>query len=151
MHAPDLPKVVEFGHAYDVRVETLDGFTRVTARIKPGLRRSHYKRFHDLPFCRLDPATSRYRFWWFEKSDNWTEQKERGQYFWNEYVAYVRGPQKRRAGEAVNYTKLLFEQIRAYREGSVEAGVFMERLSEALVSHLRVGMDEAKSDAEVAA
>jgi hypothetical protein len=151
MLQPDLPKVVEFGHVYDVRVETHDGFTRVTARIKPGKQPTHYRKYHELPFCRFDQAAGRYRWWWFEKADNYAEQHERGQYFWNEYVAYVRGPQKRRRAEAVGFTKSLLNEIHNYRDGATEAGVFLEKLAEALVGHLRADLDVIKSDAEVVA
>lgn len=141
---PNLPQVVEFSSVYDVRVEpTEGGGSRVVARLKQPKHPTSYKRFHDLPFCDVD-ANQKWHFWWFDKSSNWVEQQERGKYFWNEFVRYVRGPQKKRRADAMWNTKeLLGNAIHRYPDGSPEASVFIEHLAEALISHLRVGLDEA--------
>ena len=147
----DLPQVIEFSHAYDVKIETTEhGAQRVVARVKPYKYDRGYKSFHDLPFVGLSAADNRYHWWLFPKAANWTEQKERGNYFWEEFVRYVRGHQKKRRQEAIWHTKALLPALFQYRDGSTEADTFAAHIAEALVAHLRVGLDEAKTEQQLA-
>jgi len=146
----DLPQVVEFGNRYEIRTETTEcGGTRVVARLKPSKINPNYKRFHDLPFVNHDVAKDTWHFWWFSKSSNGREQQERGTYFWNEFVRFVRGPQRRRREDSRFYAKILLQSaLRNYPDGHAEASVFLDYLVDALVSHLRVGLDEGKREGE---
>lgn len=149
---PDLPQVIEFNHAYDVKLETHDGRTRVVARIKPSKYDTGYKRFHDLPFVGLDASNNHYRPWHIQKSENITESQERGRYFWNEYVRYVRGHQRKRRQDAISSTRWLLAGMFGFESlGSREIGTFFDHLIEGLVSHLRVGLDEGKTDQQLKA
>ncbi len=148
---PTLPKVIQFNHAYDVKLETHDGRTTVIARVKQWKYDTGYKRFHDLPFVYTDTANNRVHWFYVQKSNCWTEQRERANYFWQEYVRYVRGHQKKRRADAISYTRYLIDALGRYPDCKQESDFFIEHIAEALVAHLRVGLDEGKTDAKLKA
>lgn len=147
---PDLPKVIEFSHLHDVKLEHVDGYTRVIARIKPCKHDRGYKSATDLPFVYRDPTNKYHWFYVRQPAENYREQQERGDYFWNEFVRYVRGNQKRRRTDAIRHTSIIVKALFAYESCINESSRFTEHLAEALVAHLRVGLDEGKTDKQLA-
>lgn len=144
MQKHHLPQVVEFSREYDVRVETTsNGGQRVVARIKPPKKSTGYKYFSDLPFTQCQEDVS-FFCWRFDASSNRKEAEERADYFWNEFVRYVRGGQRRRRDDAVFWTRMLARELFANRQLQTEADRFVEHLAEALVAHLRFGLDEGE-------
>ena len=130
--------MVEFGHQYDVKLEHEGSTTRVVARIKAKPHNTTYKMIHELPFAALDSAEGRYRCWSLPKAGNNDEAEARGHYFWEEFVRFARGTQKKRRTEAMFALGcLMLPQMHG-----PEADVFMEHLVEALIDSLRVGVGE---------
>lgn len=139
-----LPQVVEFDSIYDIHIERLnDASTRITAKIKPSTWATPYKKPGDLPFVRMNPATGRDCYWSFERSTSWAEGQARGEYFWESFVRYLRGTQKRRRDEAVGVLKrhLIPALFGADAVINDEAECFLQHLSVALVDSLRVGVE----------
>lgn len=140
MYQPPLPQVVEFGHHYDVKIERDGNFTRVTASIKATQYTSTYKKIHDLPFCALDPSSQTWKFWSFPKAANTEEATVRGRYFWEEFVRFTRGHQKKRRAEALySLRHSIFPAI--CKNWGDESGVFMDQLCETVIDSLRVGVE----------
>lgn len=147
MEAP-LPQVVEFDHRHTVKVVNDGTTTRIIATPNPKFS-GKYKRIHDLPFTGKPSNWDRWCWWFFPKAANWVEARERGEFFWNEFVAFARGPQKRRRDDAVGLLVYVLEGMPGFPDGRQEADVFRRKMIEAVVAHLRVGLDEAKPAQEV--
>lgn len=139
MYAP-LPQVVEFDHAYDVRLEHVGNATRVVASLKPKAYTATYKTLHGLPFCAHEPALGYWSFWSFPKAANDDEAELRGKFFWEEFVRYARGTQRKRREDAIRalHTHIL-PAMRA--KGGTEARVFLEQLAITAIDSLRVGVE----------
>lgn len=139
MNAP-LPQVVEFDPAYDVRIEHVGNATRVVASLKHKAHASSYSKFHQLPFCALDPALGYWSFWSFPNAANDDEAELRGKFFWEEFVRYARGTQRKRREDAIR--ALTYHILPALRKkGGTEAHVFLEQLVIAAIDSLRVGVE----------
>lgn len=139
MNSQPLPQVVEFNHQHTVKVINDGRTTRIIAT--PNVTRTpKYKRMGDLPFT--GPGSDNRHHWWrFPKAINHTEAETRGEYFWHEFVRFARGTQKRRADDAALLLRFALEAMPQYGEGNHEAHVFRKKLADALVAHLRVGVD----------
>ena len=139
MNAP-LPQVVEFDHAYDVRIERNGNATRVVASLKHKAYASIYSKFHHLPFCAYDQALGHWSFWSFPKATNDDEAELRGKFFWEEFVRYARGTQRKRREDAIRM--LVHHTLPAMRaKGGIEAHVFLVQLVIAAIDSLRVGVE----------
>lgn len=134
-----LPRVVEFGHQHTVKVITDGTTTRIIAT--PNVKWApKYKRASELPFAGTG-ADNRLYWWYFPKAANYSEAQTRGEFFWNEFVRFARGPQKRRAEDAEWALDWIIEAMPKWADGATEATVFRKKLAEALVAHLRVGVE----------
>ena len=92
------------------------------------------KTFNDLPFnvggvWKYPPRTD----------DGLDEKWATADRFWLEYVAFVRGADPERRTDAVGYTGQLLRAM-ADDQGAT-AGAFVGHMAEALVVHLRAGLD----------
>ncbi|NMG56839.1 hypothetical protein [Aromatoleum aromaticum] len=138
---PILPVVVQFKHYHEVRIETDEyGLPRVVARVKPGA--SPVRKMRDLPFVGMPPDWNQLCWWYFPKAANDTEAEERGKYFWDAFVTFARGTRRGRDREVRDLLRYVLAAMPHYADGRREADVFLRSLGEALVAHLRVGLDD---------
>lgn len=138
-----LPKVVEFDHRHAVKVINDGTTTRIIATPNPKWQ-TKYKSMHDLPFTGR-PANWEYWCWWFfPKASSAVESEQRGEFFWNEFAAFARGTKRGRAHDAACLLEYALRDMPSYTDGAREAHAFRKRLVEAIIAHLRVGLDEAK-------
>ena len=139
MHKP-LPQVVEFDHQYDVHLEHSGATTRIVSSLKAKPYHATYKKFHDLPFCRIEGNGNVWSFWSFPKAANYREADQRGHYFWEEFVRYARGSQKRRREDALWAIRQHILPALMGRGGD-EASVFLNHLCETVIDAVRVGVE----------
>lgn len=135
-----LPLVVEFDHRYDVKLERIGNITHLVAQpITSKLREPRH--MQDLPFVNL-PANKDYLAWWcFEKASNYNEAVARGKFFFESYVRFARGTQRKRPEDAARLLGYILRDMPNFPDGQDEARVFKACLAEAAVAHLRYGVD----------
>ena len=149
---PKLPTVLHVARNHQVSVATVDNRTRIS--ITPAST-AIYRKPQDLPFVhKVENGNGEGipKLIWFysPKADNWFEAVARGHFFWDEFVRYARGPQKRRRKDAEWLIKVAIEALGRYQDCQTESQVFAEHIAEALIAHLRVGLDEGKTDQQLA-
>jgi hypothetical protein len=147
---PDLPQVIEFDDSFDVKIEHSHGHAKIKAVPKVDFR-PKYKTIYDLPFVQPQDANGKTRWFYLPEAANHAEQQARGEFCWNEFVAFARGNHKRRRADAQNAASRIIQHLFVWRECSQESETFATLMAEALVAHLRVGLDEAKSDQQLVA
>lgn len=135
-----LPVVVEFDHRHTVAVKNDGSTTRITATPNPKYA-ARYKRLNDLPFTGKPPTWEHWCWWYFPKAANHAESQARGEFFWEEFVRFARGARRDRAKDAQRLLCYAIQAMPAYPQGGVEANIFMSKVAEALIAHLRVGLD----------
>ena len=150
---PNLPTVLHVARNHQVSVATVDKQTRIS--ITPASASAYYRKPQDLPFVhRVENGRGEGipKLIWFysPKADNWHEAVARGHFYWEEFVRYARGPQKRRRKDAEWLISVAIEALGRYKDCEIESQVFAEHIAEALIAHLRVGLDEGKTDQQLA-
>ena len=150
MH-PKLPTVRHVARNHQVSVATVGNRTRIS--VTPA--GAHYRKPQDLPFVhKVENGNGEGipKLIWFysPKADNWHEAVARGHFYWEEFVRYARGPQKHRRKDAEWLIKVAIEALGRYQDCEIESQVFAEHIAEALIAHLRVGLDEGKTDQQLA-
>lgn len=151
MH-PNLPTVRHVARNHQVSVATVDNRTRIS--ITPAST-AIYRQARDLPFVHEiangnGEGCPKLIWFYSPKADNWHEAVARGHFYWEEFVRYARGPQKRRRKDAEWLIKVAIEALGRYQDCQTESQVFAEHIAEALIAHLRVGLDEGKTDQQLA-
>lgn len=140
-HDPILPVVVQFEYYHEVRVEAgTFGIPRVVACVKPGA--APVRKMQELPFVGIPPGWDHLCWWYFPQAANAAEAEVRGKFFWDQFVTFTRGSRHGRAREAHRLLGYVLDAMPHYAAGRREANVFLEHLGEALVAHLRVGLEE---------
>ncbi len=147
-----LPQVLQFSHDYHVQLKTNDsGLTELHVTPKAH-KKPKYRTRYDLPFVLTSGcAEGRTRWFYAEPGRNYEERRARAKYYWEEFITFVRGDHKRRRAESIDFTIDILKHIFVWKEIDDESRFFAEHLAEALIAHLRVGLDEGKTDARLKA
>ena len=134
-----LPLVVEFDHRYDVKLERIGNTTQLIAQPIPS--KTAPLKMRDMPFVNQPANRDHIAWWFFEKARSYSEAVARGKFFFEAYVRFARGTQRKRPEEATRLLRFILRDMPNYPDGRDEASVFLECLAEATVAHLRYGVD----------